>query len=49
LARKAGARIRDITFKNLTIGGKPVRDASFFKTNDFVENLIFSPAPAPGR
>ena len=46
---KPGARIRDIIFKNLTIGGKPVRDASFFKTNDFVESLNFPPAPAPER
>jgi hypothetical protein len=45
---QADARIRDLTFDNLTIGGKPVRDAALFKTNEFVEGLKFQPrAPAP--
>jgi hypothetical protein len=35
------ARIRDLTFENLTIGGQPVRDAEFFKTNEFVDGLNF--------
>jgi hypothetical protein len=37
------ARIRDLTFENLTVGGKQVRDASFFKTNEFVQSLRFIP------
>lgn len=37
------ARIRNLTFENLMIGGKPVRDADFFKTNEFVDDLIFRP------
>ncbi len=36
-----GARIRHLTFENLTVGGHPVQDASFFKTNSFVSDLIF--------
>ncbi len=43
------ARIRDLTFENLTLGGKPVRDAGFFKTNEFVDGLIFSPCASQGR
>ncbi len=43
------ARIRDVTFENLTLGGKPVRDAGFFKTNEFVDALIFSPGASSGR
>jgi len=35
------AHIRDLTFKNLTLGGKPVNTADFFKTNEFVEGLNF--------
>ena len=35
------ARIRDLTFQNLTLGGKPVTTADFFKTNEFVEGLNF--------
>jgi hypothetical protein len=35
------ARIRDLTFENLTLGGKPVTTADFFKTNEFVEGLNF--------
>ena len=43
------ARIRDLTFENLTLGGKPVRDAGFFKTNEFVDGLIISPGASSGR
>ena len=41
---QSDARIRNLTFENLTIGGKPVRDAGFFKTNAFVDGLIFAPS-----
>jgi hypothetical protein len=37
------ARIRNITFEHLTIAGKPVRSPEFFKTNEFVDGLIFGP------
>lgn len=37
------ARIRDLRFENLTLGGKPVTEAGFFKMNEFVEGLRFSP------
>lgn len=37
------ARIRNLRFENLTVGGKLIRDASFFKTNEFVDGLIFAP------
>ena len=37
------ARIRNLTFENLTLAGKPVRDAAFFKTNEFVDGLNFAP------
>jgi hypothetical protein len=40
---QSDARIRNLTFENLTVAGKPVRDASFFKTNDFVDGLKFAP------
>ena len=36
------ARIRNLTFENLTIGGKPVLSAEFFKTNEFVNGLEFT-------
>lgn len=36
------ARILNLAFENLTLAGKPVRDAAFFKTNEFVDGLIFS-------
>ena len=39
---QADARIRGLAFENLTIGGKPVRDAEFFKTNEFVDGLKFT-------
>ncbi len=37
------ARIHNLTFENLTLGGKPVLDSKFFKTNEFVDGLIFNP------
>ncbi len=37
------ARIRHIVFENLMVAGRPVTDASFFKTNEFVEELQFTP------
>jgi hypothetical protein len=40
---KADARIRNLTFENLTLAGKPVCDAEFFKTNEFVDGLSFAP------
>lgn len=39
------ARIHNLTFENLTLRGKPIRDSSFFKTNEFVQGLIFAPNP----
>ncbi len=39
----ANARIRNLTFENLTLAGKPVRDATFFKTNEHVSELSFQP------
>jgi hypothetical protein len=41
---QADARIRNLTFENLTLAGKPVRDPAFFKTNEFVDGLIFTPS-----
>lgn len=43
---QANGRIRDLTFENLTVGGKLVNDAEFFKTNEFVDGLIFKPRAA---
>ncbi len=40
---QAGARIRNLTFENLTLGGKPVGSPDFFKTNEFVNGFIFAP------
>ena len=42
---QADARIRNLTFENLTLAGKPVRESAFFKTNEFVDGLIFAPSP----
>lgn len=39
----ADARIRDLRFDNLTVGGKVVDDARFFQTNEFVGGLQFEP------
>ena len=43
------ARIRNLTFDNLTLAGKPVRGAAFFTTNEFVDGLNFGPAAAAKR
>lgn len=40
---QADARIRNLTFDNLTVGGRAVRDAAFFTTNEFVHALGFRP------
>lgn len=40
---QADARIRNLSFENLTIDGKPVRDSKFFKSNAFVDELVFAP------
>ena len=40
---QADARSRNLTFENLTLAGKPVRESSFFKTNEFVDGLLFAP------
>lgn len=37
------ARIRHLAFEKLTVAGRPVTDASFFKTNEFVGELQFKP------
>jgi hypothetical protein len=37
------ARIGHLTFQNLTIAGKPVLDAEFFKKNEWVDGLMFKP------
>ncbi|MFM2243030.1 MAG: hypothetical protein RLZ97_1885 [Verrucomicrobiota bacterium] len=42
---KADARIRDLTFQNLTASGRQVSGPEFFETNEFVEDLHFQPAP----
>jgi hypothetical protein len=41
---QADARIRNLTFENLTLGGKRMLNADFFKTNEFVDGLIFTPS-----
>ncbi len=41
------ARIRNLTFENLTLAGRPVRDSGFFKTNEFVDGIVLTPAAAP--
>lgn len=43
----AHARIRNLTFEHLTLAGKPVQDATFFKTNAYVDTLIFLPRSQP--
>lgn len=40
---QADARIRNVTFENLRVAGKPVRDPGFFKTNEFVDGVILKP------
>jgi hypothetical protein len=44
---QANARIQNLTFENLTLSGKPVRDTSFFKTNEFVERTTFTTSATP--
>lgn len=44
---QSDAHIRNLTFENMTLGGQPVRDAEFFKTNEFVEGLKFAPGAVP--
>ena len=41
---QADARIRSLTFENLMLAGKAVRGPEFFKTNEFVDGLIFPPS-----
>lgn len=36
-----GCRIRDLTFDNVTIGGKKLNSIKDFKTNEYVENIYF--------
>ena len=43
---QADARIRNLTFENLTLAGKPVSSPEFFKTNEFVDGLIFATSAA---
>ncbi len=43
---QADARIRNLTFENLTLAGKPVSTAEFFKTNEFVDGLTFKAGAA---
>ena len=43
------ARIRNLTFENHTLAGKPVRDAAFFKAHEFVDGLILRRAPFPSH
>jgi hypothetical protein len=40
---QADACIRNLTFENLMLAGKPVCTSEFFKTNAFVNGLIFLP------
>ena len=44
---QADARIRDLTFENLTLAGKTVAGPEFFKANEFVDSLHFKPAAQP--
>lgn len=41
------AKIRDLRFENLTLGGKTVSHADFFKTNEHVSGLVFPPSSKP--
>lgn len=44
------ARIRQLTFENLTLQGRAVTVPEFFKTNEYVEGLVFEPRAArPGQ
>ena len=44
---QADARIRKLTFENLTLAGKAVQRSEFFKVNEFVDQLIFAPGVTP--
>lgn len=44
---QSDARIRNLTFKNMTVGEEPVCDAEFFKTNEFVDGLNFTADSKP--
>ena len=37
------ARIRNLTFQNLTLAGKPVHGSEFSKANGFVDGLMSKP------
>jgi hypothetical protein len=39
--RLKGGKIRDLTFDNVTIGGKKLTSVKDFKTNEYVENIHF--------
>jgi hypothetical protein len=39
----ADARIRNLSFENLTLSGKPVTGPDFFKANECVDGLHFKP------
>ena len=41
------ARIRNLNFENLTLGGKPVQDPKFFKSNEWVEGFRFTTESVP--
>jgi hypothetical protein len=43
---QADARILNLNFENLTLAGKPVHDTGFFKTNEFVDRIVFAPGAA---
>jgi len=45
----SGARIRNLTFRNVTVAGKPVTGPEFFLTNEFVDGLRFAPAGEAGK
>ena len=38
------ARIHDLTFDNLSLAGKPVREPGFFRVNEEVDRLVFPPS-----
>lgn len=40
---QSNARIHNIIFTNLTIAGEKIKDAKIFKTNEFVNDLLFQP------
>jgi hypothetical protein len=43
---RSDARIRDLVFENLTLGGKTVSEAGFFRINEAVDRLVFLPSAA---